>query len=50
MALKAYPPKLTGTKSGNAQAEREFYNQCIANGGTMPANENNKKTQAPASK
>jgi hypothetical protein len=45
MAFKAYPPKLAGVKSGNAQAERTFYKQCIANGGTMPANE---EQSAPA--
>lgn len=49
MALKAYPPKLPGVKSGNAQAQRTFYEQCIANGGTMPASEN-QTTPAPASK
>ena len=29
-ALKAYPMTLPGTKTGNAKAEREAYERCIA--------------------
>lgn len=37
MALKAHPYKLPGEKGpGSAGAEREYYSECIANGGNMP--------------
>jgi hypothetical protein len=37
MALKAHPYKLPGEKGpGTAAAERQYYSQCVANGGNMP--------------
>ena len=36
MALQKYPYKPVGTPGkGDAQAEREYYSKCIANGGNM---------------
>ena len=32
-AIEAHPTKPAGSSSGHAQAQREFYNKCIANGG-----------------
>jgi hypothetical protein len=37
MALKAYPYKLPGVKGpGTAAAERDYYNECVTNGGNVP--------------
>ena len=46
MMVKAYPPVLAGTRKGTAQAERDFFQNCIANDGKvdMPS------TQTPAVK
>jgi hypothetical protein len=49
MAIKAHPPVLPGAKTGTAKAERDFYNICITNNGTMPDN-NTQNTMAPAPK
>ena len=39
LAIKAYPPKLAGsTKTGTAQEERDYFAQCIRNGGNMDGN------------
>jgi hypothetical protein len=49
MAIKSHPSILPGAKTGNAQAERIFYKQCIANGGAAPDNDT-PKIAAPPSK
>lgn len=37
MALQKYPYKPVGTPGkGDAQAERDYYKKCVANGGNMP--------------
>jgi hypothetical protein len=46
MAIKAHPPTLPGAKTGSAQAERDSYRACIANGGTSSDNET-QRTVAP---
>jgi len=36
LAIKAYPPKRAGsTKTGTAQEERDYFAQCLRNGGNM---------------
>lgn len=35
MAIKAYPPALAGSKTGDAQQERNYFNVCIAKNGRM---------------
>jgi len=43
LAIKAYPKKLPGsTKTGTAQEERDYFAQCLRNGGNMD-NDNVKK-------
>jgi len=43
LAIKAYPPKRAGsTKTGTAQEERDYFAQCLRNGGNMD-NDNVKK-------
>lgn len=38
MALKAHPYKLPGQPgAGTAGAERDYFNECIANNGNMPS-------------
>lgn len=38
LALKAHPYKLPGEPgAGSAQAEREYFNECVARGGNMPS-------------
>jgi hypothetical protein len=51
MALKAYPRKLAGSKNGTSGAERKYFQDCVARGGTAP-DDNNQQTpaQAPAAK
>ena len=34
-AIEAHPTKPAGSSSGHAKAQREYYNQCIANEGKM---------------
>ena len=37
LAIKAHPYKLAGAKGpGSAQAEREYFKECVARGGDMP--------------
>lgn len=36
MALKAYPPKPIGSKTGNAKEADDYYRNCLANNGAMP--------------
>jgi hypothetical protein len=35
MALKAHPSQRIGSKTGSAQAQRNYYEQCIAKDGKM---------------
>ncbi len=35
LAVKAHPPKRPGSRRGSAQAEREFYQNCIAKDGNV---------------
>jgi hypothetical protein len=51
MALKAYPRKLAGSKKGTSGAERKYFQDCVARGGTGP-DDNNQQTpaQTPAAK
>jgi len=46
-ATKAFPPKSIGSKSGNAAAERRYFQECIANNGVMPKNDTKEKQPAP---
>ncbi len=34
-AIEAHPTKPAGSSTGHAKAQREYYNQCIANEGKM---------------
>jgi hypothetical protein len=47
MAIKAHPPTLPGAKKGSAQAERAFYQSCIANGGHAPDDDTHKDQTSP---
>lgn len=38
LAIKAYPRKLAGKKSGTATAERKYFRDCVAKGGAVPEN------------
>jgi hypothetical protein len=35
LALKAQPPRRTGTAQGSAQAQRDYYRECIAKEGNV---------------
>lgn len=37
LMLKAYPYELPGNRKGNSEAQREYFNKCVANDGNMPA-------------
>jgi hypothetical protein len=50
MAVKAYPPKRIGSKSGNAAAERKYYQSCITNNGEGPAEDKQSPEPQPPSK
>jgi hypothetical protein len=51
MALKAYPRKLAGSKKGTSEAERNYFRDCVARGGTAPDDKNQQTpAQAPAAK
>jgi hypothetical protein len=39
LAVKAHPPAVAGSKTGTAQAERDYFRACIAKGGNMPADD-----------
>jgi hypothetical protein len=43
LALKAHPLARPGTKSGSAQAEREYFTECIRKGGHMDEGSAGKK-------
>ena len=49
MAIKAHPPKQPGTKAGYAQAERDFFQSCVAKNGKMPDSDT-QKDMSPAPK
>jgi hypothetical protein len=37
LAIKAHPYKMPGERGpGTAQAERDYFNECVARGGNMP--------------
>ena len=40
MSFGVYPPKRVGVKKGDAAAQRQYYEKCIANGGKMPEMDN----------
>jgi hypothetical protein len=48
MAIKAHPPALPGAKKGSAQAEREFYRNCILNGGIGSDDDTHNSAAPPA--
>lgn len=50
MAIKAYPPKRTGTKGGTAGAERKYYQACLKNNGSAPDDDKQNPPPQPTSK
>jgi hypothetical protein len=50
MAIEAYPPKPIGSKTGDAAAERKFYENCVAKGGMVSNDEDKSYPSAPAPK
>jgi len=44
MAFKVYPPKVIGSKSGNARVTDSYYRNCLANNGNMPGAPAQEKT------
>jgi hypothetical protein len=51
LAIKAYPRKLAGNKSGTATAERKYFQDCVAKGGGVPENNtSNTPVPSPAAK
>jgi hypothetical protein len=51
MAIKAYPRKLAGSKSGTSGAERKYFQNCIAKDGAVPEDTEQKApAQNPAAK
>jgi hypothetical protein len=41
LAIKAHPPVMAGARGGTGQAERDYFQGCVARGGSEP-NGNNK--------
>lgn len=37
LAIKAHPWKRPGEKGGTAQVQRDYFSECLAKGGDMPA-------------
>ena len=35
LAIKSHPPTLAGSSKGTAQAERDYFRQCVAKGGNV---------------
>ncbi len=35
LAIKAHRPAVAGSKTGTAQAERDYFRECVARGGTV---------------
>jgi hypothetical protein len=51
LAIKAYPRKLAGSKSGTSGAERKYFQDCVAGNGVVPeATEQKAPVQTPAAK
>jgi len=48
LAIKAHPPQPIGAKTGTAGAERKYYGDCIANGGSAPDEKTQTSPAAPA--
>lgn len=46
-AVKAHPPKLAGSKTGSAAAERQYFKDCVAKGGHVPEPEAPAPAQQP---
>jgi hypothetical protein len=46
MAVKAHPPKAPGSKP-YAQAEREYFRECVANKGNMPEDSSQSPSAMP---
>jgi len=42
LAIKAFPPVRAGTKGGTAQAERQYFAQCLRKGGNFDTGNENK--------
>ena len=45
LATKAYPPKSVGSKSGNAGAERRYFQECVSKGGAMQGDDAKAKSE-----
>jgi hypothetical protein len=43
LAIKAHPPAVAGSKTGTAQAERDFYRTCIDHNGKVDDDDRNNK-------
>jgi hypothetical protein len=50
IALKAHPQKVAGSKTGNAEAERKYFQACLKNDGNMPDGGSDPTPPAPAPK
>lgn len=48
MAVKTYPPKPAGSSKGSAQAERDFYQNCLAKDGKVDSPPAGTPATAPA--
>lgn len=48
MAIKAHPPQRAGTKTGTAGEERQYYRDCIANGGSIPDDKTQNSSAPPS--
>jgi hypothetical protein len=48
LAIKAHPPQRIGAKTGAAGAERKYYRDCIANGGSAADKKTQTSPAAPA--
>jgi hypothetical protein len=47
LALTAQPPRRAGTAKGSAQAQRDYYHECIAKEGNMETEQPPPNTTAP---
>lgn len=51
LALKAYPPPPTGSKSGNAAQMRGYYTNCLSHDGNVQEDQHSQgNTAAPSAK
>lgn len=39
LAIKSHPPAVAGSRTGTAEAEREFYRACVAKGGNVTSDD-----------